>query len=167
VSDDPRQRKSGDGPRPPAPTLPSVAPAVTARLRTPLVETRFKHRTKALGKSPVAEPLTITKGSTKPFEVRLLDEHGQPENLAGADRAAVTVRAAATDAVAVLERTTVAGTLTIDVPRGTLVGALDQATADALVPGFYIGEAAVRIGGTWFHSEAFHVRIVAGLASHP
>ncbi len=113
--------------------------------------------------------LVLVKGSSKSFEIVLVDAEGNPESLSGWDRASFRVLAKIGDATPILSRDTAAGNLAVDVPTSTLTATLSQAEADALVPGFYVGEAAVRYsaGSKWFHTRLERVRIRASIAHHP
>lgn len=108
----------------------------------------------------MSRTLTIQAGSTADLEVRLFDPDGAAEDLTGADAAHLTVRTVIDDETSEkLVRSTAAANLSIDVAGGKLVATLTQEEADGLPDGAFVGQASVRIGGTWFVTREFTVRI--------
>lgn len=110
-------------------------------------------------------PLLLVVGSTKPFVVEVVGAGGSPEAFSGVDLASVTVREYAGAAAALLQRSVTAGTLTVT--PGKLTGTLTGLEADALPPGLYVGQGAVRYGSAdaWQFTEYFPVEIVRAVAA--
>jgi len=104
--------------------------------------------------------LDIFRGSTEPFVVELVDDVDTPENLATADRASV-VWYDRIGGSAQQTCSTEAGNLVLNLATGSLTGTLTGLQADALVPGEYVGQAAVRFGSdnNWKVSRFFRVRV--------
>ena len=101
-----------------------------------------------------------------PLDLLCLDERDAGEDLGGVDHASFQVRKAVSDSTVILQRDTGAGTLSVDVVNKKLTATLTQGEADALVPGVYVGEAAIRFssGLNWFFSDTFTVRILKTFA---
>lgn len=108
--------------------------------------------------------LSLTIGSTLSFEIRILDSSDQPVSLAGATAATLSILTSSVGGTIILSRSTTGGTLQIG--TGKLTATLNQATADALPAGFFIGEAAVQFASGWQHTSTFRVVIRRALTSH-
>ncbi len=115
----------------------------------------------------IPSELVLVVGSTTAFEIHLEDQNGQPEDLSAVAAASFTIRESVNSTATILARATSTTTLTIDVPGHRLVGTLTQGEADALLPGSFIGEAALRFGATdWRHTDRIAVRILKQVATH-
>ena len=104
--------------------------------------------------------LELLQGSVRPFNIELKDGADEPEVLTGATDA--TFRVLADPEVAtspIIDMDTTVGDLAIDIPNSKLTGTLSQSDADALTPGVYVGQAGIKISGSWLYTEPFHVRI--------
>lgn len=109
--------------------------------------------------------LMLVAGSSNPFELLFLDANGVKESFAGSSDGTMVIKESSNGAV-ILKRTKAAANLTVDSTNSKFVCTLTQNEADALVPGVYIGEAAIAFGSQWFHTLTFIVRIVKGLTPH-
>jgi hypothetical protein len=108
----------------------------------------------------VSQELVLIQGSTKDFDILLFDQNDSPESLAGADQATFAVKETVDAGTNILLRRTADANLTITAASGKLTATLTQVESDALKPGTYIGEAAVRFPGPkWLHTDPFFVRI--------
>lgn len=104
--------------------------------------------------------LEIIQGSVRPFDIALVDGSDVAEVLTGATDATFRVLADPDDATSpVIDQDTTTGDLVISIPNSKLTGTLTQAQADALVPGLYVGQAGIKIAGSWLFTEPFYVRI--------
>ncbi len=115
----------------------------------------------------INEVLILIKGSTKPFDVYLYDANDAAENLAPFDQATLAVREEESGANQLLRKTSDA-TLSISVSASKLIAVLTQVEADALVPGLYVADVALRETSTqkWIHTDRFKVRVVNSMAPH-
>jgi len=104
--------------------------------------------------------LTLLQGSVRSFDIGLVDSNEVAEVLTGATDATFRVLADPDDATSpIIDQDTTVADLVIDIPNSKLVGTLTQSQADALDPGLYIGQAGIKIAGSWLYTEPFHVRI--------
>ena len=104
--------------------------------------------------------LELIQGSVRPFSIELYDENDTAENLTGATDATFRVLADPDDPSSpVIDLDTGSANLSIDIVNAKLVGTLSQVEADALEPGLYVGQAAIKISGSWLFTLPFHVRI--------
>lgn len=109
--------------------------------------------------------LTILQGSTRPFDLLIVDDAGVGEALDSADHATFSVRETVSSLTDVLLRRTADGNLSINKAEKKLVGTLSQAEADALSPGLYVGQVSIRLDGIeWVKSDFFHVLIEKSFA---
>ena len=112
--------------------------------------------------------LVLLVGSVTEIRVILRTDDGLPIDLSAITEATFSFRKDASDPASdPVSLATTAANLEVDVAEGSLVGALAQVDADQLVPGVYIGQAAVydpNIG--WMHSMPFTVRVLPQIAPH-
>jgi hypothetical protein len=112
--------------------------------------------------------LVIKQGNAADSEIELIDDNGSSEDLSSAQAATFAIKKDITSTAGsntILFRDTTTGNLSIGV--GKLIVTLSQAEANALVPGLYVGEAAVRFGATdWLHTYPFSVRILFSGVAH-
>lgn len=112
--------------------------------------------------------LVFVVGARNVSEVRVVDAAGNPESLAGADRASFRAKesVADLDAASVVSLDTTAGGLSIDVSGSRLLLAPTQLQADAWRPGVYVGEFRVRFGSDldWRVLERLEVEVLREVA---
>ena len=108
--------------------------------------------------------LTLIVGSTRPFDIEIVDENNAEFSMAGITRASfrIATSLSATDDVLTLD--TDEGDLAIG--TGKLTGSMTQAQADALETGIFVAEAALLIGSGWQHTDVFHVHVRPAVAEH-
>lgn len=115
----------------------------------------------------MTDPIRLVKGSVKPFDVFILDDNDVKEDLSTAEAATLVIKESIDAATNVVLRRTTDGNLSIDEDEGKVTGTLTQGEANALTPGSYVGEVAVRLGATdWFHTDPFIVVIEPSAAPH-
>lgn len=115
----------------------------------------------------MTDPLRLVKGSTKPFDVFLLDDNDAAEDFSTAQEATLVIKESLQAEDEILSLSSFDDNLTIDEDTGKVTGTLTQDEADDLPPGSYVGEVAVRMGATdWIHSDPFLVVIEPSAAPH-
>ena len=111
--------------------------------------------------------LILNQSSSGTFAIWLRDNNGNPESLFGADRASLAIKDYVGSATNILFRSTAAANLSINITDSKLVGTITGAEADALVPGSYVGQAAVRFGSdnNWRFLDYIIVEVAQAVAS--
>jgi len=113
--------------------------------------------------------LTLIRGDMRAFEILFFNEQEKPEDIDGATEASF----AFTEEIGVTPvflRTTAGSYISIDTSNSKLVITyVDQAESDALVPGIYIGGAALHFPDTSIitKTELFHVVVLESPAPDP
>lgn len=107
------------------------------------------------------DALVIVQGSSVDLAIEIFDDRDVAEDLSVADAATLAVRTSLQDTAAILERSTAAGNLSIDAAGSRLVATLTTPESAALVPGAYVGQAAIRFGDddSWKVTDPFEVRV--------
>jgi len=114
--------------------------------------------------TPRIDTLTLIVGSTRPFDVELVDKDDAELSLAGVTRATLRIATSLSATADILSLDTDEGDLAIG--TGKLTGTMTQAQADALTTGIHICECALLIGSGWQHTDLFHVHVRPAVAEH-
>lgn len=115
----------------------------------------------------VSEVLELVKGSTVSFDVLIFDPNDVKEDLSIYDQATLSIREEEGGANLLLRRVADLN-LSINVSAGKLTATLTQVEADALKPGTFIVDVALRetAGQKWRHLERFNCRVLNSFAPH-
>ena len=114
----------------------------------------------------MTDTLTLITGSTIAFDFVLRDEQDGLEDLSTVDAAHLDVRESVDASTAVLELSVGAGTLTVVAAASKIQATPSQAQMDALTPGEYVADLAVRFGTKWRHTDRFFVRVLDKVSDH-
>ena len=136
---------------------PVASPPLVLALHSPELRLRLNY----LG-SPMADPLELIRGSVAPVRIELRDANG-PESVPASTRATLRVQDDAGGTV--LDLDTDGGGLVQSVTEPHVYTAtIDQATADALPLGTYVGQLNLEFAGGWIPTQRWFARIVPNLA---